>query len=378
MLDSVTAAGSTPAGTAARRPAVYAPIEAEYTAALRAELDDDAVQVTRKWPDEDLLWPHSDLDLRLVLDEAPADWIALNVGIAQAHRRVVEVDPVRRRVLEHPPGWVFLRDEVDRGLVPAAELATWSSADGDPASVGVWQAMSAARPWGAEDERFYRAVLDGRTGGRYRLAADSADNVVTDRDRYGVHCVVWHFLAPVLFAHTALTTHRRPPGKTAVLRHHPDPEVHRLVEVAIAKPGTNTAERCLGTATRLVAALAPVETPNDHDRACTWAELASALGVLRCRTARYVYYLAPAAGASTGYLIDREGKDLYAATAVLAVAAPHLANEPRKMIRRFLDLVPARPTNRAGLAEFVHRLRADPGLVNALFSLPVDDLELPP
>ncbi|MGH3564897.1 MAG: hypothetical protein ACRDRH_02450 [Pseudonocardia sp.] len=353
----------------------YQQVETAYTTALRAEVG-TAVTVTKKWPNEDLLWPHSDLDLRIVLDEALADWVSFNDGLARVHRRVLEADPVRRRVLEHPPGWVFLRSELDRGLVPAAEVATWSSSGGDPAALQAWQIESGARPWGGEDERFYRGILGGRTGGRYRLAADSADNVVTGRERYGVHCVVWHFLAPVLFAHTALVERRRPAGKSAVLGHHPNPQVRDMYHAATAAhPAVTDPDRLLDQVTQLVDTLRPISAGSDQDNGPTRAELVSALGVLRCRIARYGYYLDPPADVATGYLIDRESKDLYAATSVLAAAAPMFVGETRRVINRFLDLVPAPPTNRASLGAFMQRLRADPGLVEALSSLALGDPE---
>ena len=263
--------------------------------------------------------------------------------------------------------------------MPVAELTTWSSTDGDPAAVLAWQTRSAARPWSAEDERFYRGILGGRTAGRYQLAADCADNVVVSRDRYGAHCVLWHFLAPVLFAHTALAERRRPVGKTTVLRDHPDPEVRHLLDAATADhPATTDTDLLLRRVTLLVDALPPVRPArtSDQDGGPSRADLVSALGVLRCRIARYSYYLNPPAGSATGYLVDREGKDLYAATAVLATAAPLLAAEPRGVIDRFLQLVPQPPTSRASLAEFLRRLRADSDLVGTLFSLPYGDLEL--
>lgn len=378
MLDAVTAAARAARTDAtAGKDAGYRQIAVEYIDALRADLG-GTFTLTKKWPDVDLLWPHSDLDLRIVLDEAPADWIALNDGIARSHRRVVEVEPVRRRILEHPPGWVFLRDELDRGLVPAAELATWSNVSGDPTAVTAWQTRNADRPWSAEDERFYLGILRGRIRGRYDLAADSADNIVTARDRYGVHCAIWHFLAPILFAHTALTACCRPAGKVAVMRRHPVAEIRDMLDIVTSDhPGTADAAMVLRCATRLVDAFCPIPAArtSDHDRGPTRAELIGALGVLRCRIARYAYYLNPPAGVVTDYLVDREGKDLYAATATLGAAASVLTAEPRRLIHRFLDLVPAPPTSRASLTEFLRRLRTEDSLVNTLFSLPLGGLE---
>lgn len=352
----------------------YPAVETRYGQLLASHLD-TAVVVTKKWQDTDLVWPHSDIDLRIVVDEPPADWIAFNEHLAQLQRELVTADPILRRVLEHPPGWVFLRREVDAGLVPAAEVATWSHSFGDHAAVEQWRKQALARPWSAEDDRFYRGIIAARTGGAYRLEADSADNVVLDADRYGAHCVSWHYLAPVVFATASLVARRRLSGKTEALNADPTEAVAEFLP--LARNGYRDAPDptvLLRRAHRAIAALPALpETQPTADGLPTRAEVASAVGVLRCRIARYSYYLAPPPSAETGYLIDRETKDVHGAIRTLRAACPSLPTPLRALAERFLELMPAPPTTRQSLRRFLDNAAAEPTLLQHLFSADLTD-----
>lgn len=318
--------------------------------------------VTKKWQDNDLVWPHSDIDLRIIVDEPPADWISFNEQLAQLQRELVTADPILRRVLEHPPGWVFLRREVDAGLVPAAEMATLSHSFGDHAAVDQWRKEALARPWSAEDDRFYRGIIAARADGAYRLEADSADNVVLDADRYAAHCVSWHYLAPVVFASASLHACRRLSGKTEALHAYPIATVTEFL--SLARNGYRAAPTpaaLLRQARRAITALPtlPVPAPST-DGTPTRAEVASAVGALRCRIGRYSYYLAPPPLAATGYLIDRETKDLHGAIRTLRAACPTLPTPLRTLTESFLELVPPPPTTPRSLRQFLDNAAAEP------------------
>jgi hypothetical protein len=352
----------------------YPVIEERYGQLLASRLG-IAVVVTKKWQNTDLVWPHSDIDLRIIVDEPPADWISFNEQLAQLQRELVTADPILRRVLEHPPGWVFLRREVDAGLVPAAEVATWSHSFGDHAAVDQWRKQALARPWGIEDDRFYRGIIAARADGAYRLEADSADNVVLDAERYGAHCVSWHYLAPVVFAAASLQTLRRLSGKTEALQAHPTAAITEFL--SLARNGYRdapTPAALLRQAHRAIADLpAPPEPAQSADSTPTRAEVVSAVGVLRCRIARYSYYLAPPPSAETGYLIDRETKDLHGAIRTLRATCPTLPTPLRTLTERFLELVPPPPTTRRSLRQFLDHAAVEPNLIQHLFSADLTD-----
>ncbi|WP_432824750.1 hypothetical protein [Dactylosporangium sp. CA-092794] len=351
----------------------YEAIGARYGHKLAGRLGTH-VTVTKKWQDTDLVWPHSDIDLRIVIDEPPADWFSFNKQLAHLQREMVIADPILRRVLEHPPGWVFLRGEVDADLVPAAEVATWSHSFGDRAAVDRWRKEALARPWSAEDERFYRAIISARVGGAYRLEADSAENVVLDAERYGAHCVCWHYLAPMVFATVSLCTRRRMSGKTEAL--HASAVSAATEFLALAHTGYRDASASpalLRQAHEAIASLPPVPERVRSASTPTWAEVVSAVGALRCRISRYSYYLSPPPLAETGYLIDRETKDLHGAIRTLRAARPMLPAPLRTLTEQFLRLAPPPPTTPQSLRHFLDNAAAELEVVQALFSANLAD-----
>lgn len=347
----------------------YAAVQARYGGMVAEHLGAGMV-VTKKWQDTDLVWPHSDLDLRIILDEPPADWISLNEQLAQVQRELVTADPFLRRALEHPPGWIFLRREVDTGLVPAAEVATWSHSFGRPNAVGRWRSHALAQPWSDEDERFYRGIISARADGAYRLEADAADNVVLALERYAAHCVSWHYLAPVVFATASLRTRRRLSGKTEALDASDIPAVSEFL--TLARNGyhdASAARLLLEHAQQALTALpVPAQQTPPGTGTPTRAEVISAIGLLRCRIARYSYYLAPPPHAATGYLIERETKDLHGAIGTLHAACATLPPPLGALAERFLQLVPPPPTTRQSLRQFLDNAASEPDVIQAVFS----------
>lgn len=326
--------------------------------------------VTKKWQDNDLVWPHSDVDLRIILEEPPADWVIFNEQLAQVQRELVDADPICRRHLEHPPGWVFLRRELDAGLVPAAEVSTWSHCFGDQRAVERWRREAISRPWSAEDERFYHSILAARADGAYRLEADSAENVVIDADQYGAHCVSWHYLAPIVFAIACLTMRKRLSGKTEAFQVFANTAVTEFLQ--LANSGYKNAPApsvLLEGAHRAASALPDLPVAGRlFDGMLTPAEVTSSIGLLRCRIARCSYYLHPPIMARTGYLIDRETKDLHGATRTLHSACGSLPLELRALAERYLALVPPPPTTQQSLRALLESAASQPRLVQQLFS----------
>jgi hypothetical protein len=369
MQPSITTRPHAGATSLAAEPVGYPAIEARYGSLVAARLGIPVV-VVKKWQNTDLVWPHSDIDLRIILGEPPADWISLNEQLAQLQRELVTGDPVLRRVLEHPPGWVFLRHEVDAGFVPAAEVVTWSPSFGEAATVDHWRSDALARPWSAEDERFYRGIIAARADGAYRLEADSADNVVLHAEQYGAHCVSWHYLAPVVFATASLRTRHRLSGKTEALHGHPIAAVAEFLSLARNGYRDAPAPAALLGQAHLAIATLPALSQRASAAGGTpmRTEVISAVGALRCRIARYSYYLTPPAFAATGYLIDRETKELHGAINTLRAAYTTLPRPLAALTERFLQIVPPPPTTRQSLQRFLDSAASQPELIQELFS----------
>ncbi|KUN95319.1 hypothetical protein [Streptomyces caeruleatus] len=320
-----------------------------------------ASMLTHKWQAGDLIAPHSDIDIRVILDQAPGSWWEWNEQLAAAHHRAVLLDPAHSRLLEHPPGFAFTVGELDRNQVSPAEISTWSLVTGDAAILGRWQSRARTMPWSRADERFYRGILDARIGGRYELDKDSTDNVHHDLDGYRRHCVAWHYVAPCWFASAALATRTRCPGKTAALdQWHPGE-----LEV-LAKEFLRLSATCSDTesppADLLHSAHVAVDavlrrTPRPRSlpeaseaEAAAWTTTA---GMLRVRVARWIYYLDPPPETVTGYLIAREEKELRSARNTLTRLADRTSGDDALLVKAMTELLPPGPTTASTLHDLL-------------------------
>ncbi|MEV7523760.1 hypothetical protein [Streptomyces sp. NPDC091371] len=329
------------------------------------------LMVTHKWERPDLIAPHSDLDLRLILDAAPASWEEFNGSLATAHTAAVAVDSAHGRLLEHPPGFAFTAQELDEGLVQGAEVTTWSLLHGQQERLGTWAKAAEVEPWTASDSRFYRALLRARVGGRYRLSQDATDNVHWDVIGYLRHCVAWHYVAPCWFAAACLATRSRLPGKlVALTAWRPGSTVghaERFAAHAESDPQPREdprqllrhAHAAVDAAMRHICP--PDADPPEEDprvgRARAWT---MAVGMLRVKPARWWYYLNPPPGVATGYLIAREAKELSTAAPVLARLAEQGTAAEGRMAGAMAAVLPppGTPTTTQVLRELLDRWRA--------------------
>ncbi|MFE9597113.1 hypothetical protein [Streptomyces hokutonensis] len=320
-----------------------------------------AGMLTHKWQAGDLIDPHSDIDIRVILEQTPESWWEWNEQLAAAHHQTVLLDPAHSRLLEHPPGFAFTASELDRNLVSPAEISTWSVATGNTTTLQRWKSCAQMMPWSRADERFYRGILDARIGGRYQLEKDSTENVHHDLDSYRRHCIAWHYVAPCWFASAALATRTRCPGKTAALNQwHPGELESRAEEFLRLSSATSDPEpsptQMLRTARATVDAVlrrtpAPRQLPNaaGTDEAA-WTTTA---GMLRVRVARWIYYLNPPPATATGYLIAREEKELRSARNTLTRLTDRLSRDDATLAKAMTALLPLGPTTASTLRDLL-------------------------
>ncbi|MEV5847785.1 hypothetical protein AB0M32_38080 [Streptomyces sp. NPDC051985] len=346
--------------TTARPTASYAELGVAYGERLAARGVAPSM-LTHKWQASDLIAPHSDIDVRVVLGQVPDSWWEWNERLAGAHSQAVLLDPAHSRLLEHPPGFAFTVSEVDRNRVSPAEISTWTLITGNPTALQRWKSRAQMVPWSRADERFYRGILDARTGGRYRLDKDSTDNVHHDLDGYRRHCVVWHYVAPCWFASAALATRTRCPGKTAALTQwHPGElesraeDFLRLSSTA-SGPGPIPAELLRSAHITVDGLLRHTPPPRSmpeepKTEAAAWTTTA---GMLRVRVARWIYYLNPPPGTATGYLIAREEKELRSARNTLNRLADQTTGDEALLVRAMAALLPPGPTTTSTLRDLL-------------------------
>lgn len=326
---------------------LYAALGTTYEHELNAHRIYPAM-LTHKWQQADLLAPHSDLDIRVLLLNPPEDWWEWNHRLAAAHIRAVAQQLVNRRLLEHPPGFAFTLSEVDRRRVAPAELATWSLISGHPRTFHRWKSQAQMIPWSSSDERFYRGILDTRLAGHYHLAADSVDNVHVDLPGYRRHCVLWHYLAPCWFGITALATRTRCPGKFAALTQwHPaelEPYAKRFCRQARGDMESTVADLLRNAHAALTTAQRHIPTKISRGEPTSELTWTMTVGMLRVRVARWLYYLNPPRDTATGYLIRREARELQSAATALRALAADESTPAQRLAARMADLLPTRPT----------------------------------
>ncbi|WP_435270117.1 hypothetical protein [Streptomyces sp. 1222.5] len=346
--------------TTTRSTTSYAQLGVVYAEQLAAQ-GVAAGMLTHKWQAGDLLAPHSDIDIRVILDEAPDSWWAWNERLATAHHQAVLLDPVHSRLLEHPPGFAFTVSELDRNLVSPAEISTWSLATGNATTLQRWKSRAQMMPWSRADERFYRGILDARIGGRYQLDKDSTDNVHHDLDGYRRHCVAWHYVAPCWFASAALATRTRCPGKTAALNQwHPgELEAHAeeflRLSATTSEPGPSPTQVLRTAHATVDAVLRRTPHPRSLPEApgtdkAAWTTTA---GMLRVRVARWIYYLNPPPETVTGYLIAREEKELRSARNTLTRLGDRLSGDDASLAKAMKALLPPGPTTASTLRDLL-------------------------
>ncbi|MFE4018657.1 hypothetical protein ACFXPZ_14710 [Streptomyces sp. NPDC059101] len=343
---------------------------------LMAEEGIAASMLTHKWQASDLIAPHSDLDLRVILDQAPESWWEWNEYLAAAHHRAVRLAPSHSRLLEHPPGFAFTADELARSRVAPAEVSTWSLSTGNAITLQRWKSRAQMIAWNRADERFYRGILDARIGARYQLAQDSTDNVHHGLDDYRRHCIAWHYVAPCWFASAALATRTRCPGKSAALNQwHPgelEAHVEGLLRTAagidVPRPPVpqmlRAAQITVGTV--LCHTPPPRELPETSDTdAATWTTTA---GMLRVRLARWLYYLNPPPETATGYLIAREEKELHSARNSLTRLSDRVSSGEAILAKAMLSLLPPGPTTTSTLPDLLSLWRRHRSVVEDFLS----------
>ncbi|MBP0459598.1 hypothetical protein [Streptomyces montanisoli] len=345
-----------------------------------------AVMLTHKWQPTDLLAPHSDIDVRVLLPHVPADWEEWNQSLAAAHTAAVGRDVSHRRLLEHPPGFAFTVAEADKRLVSAPELATWSLISGSDRDFQRWKSRAQMAPWCEVDERFYRGILRARLDGRYQLDADSTDNVVEYIAAYKRHCVAWHYLAPCWFAAAALATRTRCPGKTAALTQWRPDCLDGYAELFLThadeRPGLRarsprhllrTAHAALEAVMRRVPDADRTAGPAEDHLRSNWV---MAAGMLRVRVARWLYYLDPPPGVATDYLIQREAKELQATARSLNGLAANEATPDQLLAARMAALIPTGPTTADILRETLALWHRQKSIVQDFLSLTPGDVQI--
>ena len=94
------------------------------------EQSHNIVLLTHKWSDSDLLYPFSDLDLRIITKDI-VDSFDLNEKLYQAHYNAVKETEYGDRILEHPVGLMYTETECLHQQIYEIDFVKTSFINGD-------------------------------------------------------------------------------------------------------------------------------------------------------------------------------------------------------------------------------------------------------
>ncbi|MBO4616099.1 MAG: hypothetical protein J5717_01995 [Lachnospiraceae bacterium] len=159
------------------------------------EQSNQVVLLTKKWSDEDLLYPYSDLDLRIITQDN-IDFFELNEKLYKAHcNTVMEVED-GERILEHPAGFMYKVSECVGNEVYKIDFVKTSFVNGDEDLF--IRAKSSLDPKEIDKgwlESFYNKRYKRFTMKYEYKYKDQAKNKIFEK-----YCIVWHYYIPCVYA----------------------------------------------------------------------------------------------------------------------------------------------------------------------------------
>ena len=168
---------------------------------------------------EDLIAGFSDCDFRLILDSSIGahDLSALDEAISAVHAGLCRDHPHWIHMLEHPPGFVLIWNELQDPGLYYPESRMWRACLGDIKRFGQYLDELPPDLWRAEDERFCLSKFADYYGGHQPKLGPPIN--LRDREaEYAWHSRAMHYFAPAIQAAVCVIDHRMVRGKLRALR----------------------------------------------------------------------------------------------------------------------------------------------------------------
>jgi hypothetical protein len=176
------------------------------------------VALVAKWDKADLVPGLSDMDFRVICDDATAvdDWVEIDWCTGRLHLEMVRANSQWNRINEHTAGAGLTIAEAfhDRAITP--EQAHWSLWWGR----GDWferlKAQVASQPFAASDEHYHLSKFLHYYS-PYIHGIDPPVNLGPFEPKYALHSRCWHYFAPPMLSAAALLARKNLSGKRAGL-----------------------------------------------------------------------------------------------------------------------------------------------------------------
>ena len=157
----------------------------------------DIIFVSKKWNDADLVWPFSDLDIRIILEKKKYDFFEINEKIFEVHKRIEKQNKINQRILEHTPGYVFLENELFNHRVE--DVNNWSFCYGDISKFKKLKDYYKRFNKANKNNDYYKRIIIKRYK---KFSFDNEFNQYKneEHDKYMIYCIVWHYYFPCIYA----------------------------------------------------------------------------------------------------------------------------------------------------------------------------------
>jgi hypothetical protein len=176
------------------------------------------VALAAKWDKADLVPGLSDMDFRVICDDATTvdDWVEIDRCTGQLHLEMVRNHPQWNRINEHTAGAGLTVSDAFQDRAGTAEQAHWSLWWGR----GDWferlKAELALRPFTAGDEHYHLSKFL-QYYSPYIHGIDPPVNLGPVEPKYALHSRCWHYFAPPMLSAAALLARKNFSGKRTAL-----------------------------------------------------------------------------------------------------------------------------------------------------------------
>ncbi len=177
------------------------------------------VALVAKWSQDDLVPGLSDLDFRVVCDDAatPDDWVQIDRHVGRIHRQMVADHPEWNRINEHTAGAGVVLEELRDARFHHPEYSVWTVWWGRDDWADHLVSRTLARPLAAIDEHYHLSRFLAYFS-PYIHGIDPPINLGEFEPKYALHSRCWHYYAPPILSAATLLARRHFRGKREALQ----------------------------------------------------------------------------------------------------------------------------------------------------------------
>ena len=262
----------------------------------------EVILITKKWNNNDYVYPFSDIDYRLVVEDG-TDLFRLNEQLYEVHYKCASEIRYGTRILEHPPGFIYYQNELKNLSINRDIFCRDSYLSGDKRLFDdTYFRIDTSL---VDSFQVYEAFKQRVNNFSLKYEYKSYDSELMQF--YEKYCVIWHYYLPCIYFLNVLKDRRTynqkinecwysEPFLTLIddFRNKKEPSRDMKGLIKLVDDELNIIMK-----NKLYFKL-NYEKKDNND----------VLFMLRTRMARILYYLNPPSACNTLYLQERECKEL--------------------------------------------------------------------